>query len=189
MSYPFKRFLDFLGALVGLVLLSPIIAAVALVILLTEGAPVLFRQQRIGRNGEPFTIYKFRTMRHDAPEVPTEELGSYVDLITPLGAWLRRTSLDELPQLWNVLVGDMSLVGPRPSLPSQYDLNAGRVELGVVALRPGLTGWAQVNGRDAIDNATKLDLDAAYAERQSLLFDLYVLWRTFDSLRSQRGAF
>lgn len=189
MTYPFKRFLDVLGALCGLVLLSPVIAVVAFAILLVEGAPVLFRQQRMGRNGEPFTIYKFRTMRNDAPEVPTEELGAYVDLITPLGGWLRRTSLDELPQLWNVLMGDMSLVGPRPSLPTQDELNAGRTELGVAALRPGITGWAQVNGRDAIALDEKLALDASYAKRQSFLFDLYIIWRTFDSLRSQRGAF
>ena len=169
-----KRAFDLLVSLSLLVVLSPIVAAVALVVRLALGRPVLFRQQRPGLRGTPFTLYKFRTMRQatDAtPRVPDAER------LTRLGIFLRSTSLDELPELWNVLRGDMSLVGPRPLLMEYLPLytpeQARRHEV-----RPGITGWAQVNGRNAISWEEKFRLDVWYVDHHSLLLDLRVLGRT-----------
>ncbi|WP_309722016.1 sugar transferase, partial [Armatimonas sp.] len=167
-----KRFADFIAALIGLLLSGPLWLVIALFVRLDSPGPVLFRQRRVGRGGKEFVLLKFRSMRTDTPNLPTAALiASGLEPYTPVGKWLRKTSLDELPQLWNVLVGEMSLVGPRPALPSQTELNAQREALGVQALRPGITGWAQVNGRDNLSDAEKVARDAEYLQRQSLLLD------------------
>ena len=148
--YPYvKRGADALLSLLALVCLSPLYLALALAVKLTSPGPALFKQKRVGRGGRLFTIYKFRTMRTDTPrDTATHLLSNPGSYITPLGAFLRRSSLDELPQFFNVLRGDMSIVGPRPALYNQYDLIAAREKAGVNRVRPGITGWAQINGRD-----------------------------------------
>jgi O-antigen biosynthesis protein WbqP len=183
-----KRALDFLAALLGLVLSAPLWLVLALLIRLDSPGPVLFRQRRVGRNRREFTLLKLRSMRCDTPTLSTADLrASGLEPYTRVGKWLRKTSLDELPQLWNVLVGEMSLVGPRPALPSQTELNARREALGVHALRPGITGWAQVTGRDGLSDDEKVARDAEYLQRQSLAFDLLIVWRTVAAVVTARG--
>ena len=183
-----KRFLDFCAALLGLVLTAPLWLLLALLIRLDSPGPVLFRQRRVGKNGQEFVLLKFRSMRTETPNLSTAELRvSGLEPYTRVGKWLRKTSLDELPQLWNVLVGEMSLVGPRPALPSQTELNAAREALGVHKLRPGITGWAQVNGRDNLTDAEKVARDVEYLKRQSVGLDLWILVRTVAAVFSARG--
>lgn len=170
-----KRAFDILVALAGLILLSPVFVAVALAVRLESPGPALHWSRRVGRGNHLFAMPKFRTMRLGAPDVATHLLADAGDWITPLGAFLRRSSLDELPQLWSVLTGDMSLVGPRPALFNQDDLVALRTAAGVEVLRPGLTGWAQINGRDALPIADKARLDADYLARRSFLLDLKII--------------
>ena len=159
-----KRALDFSLALAGLLGLGWLLALLAVLVRVTSPGPVLFRQRRIGRNRTEFEILKFRTMRMDTPrDMPTHLLENPERYLTPIGKWLRRTSLDELPQLFNILKGEMALIGPRPALWNQYDLIAGREMYGVNRLRPGLTGWAQVNGRDEIPLVKKIRFDAESA--------------------------
>ena len=171
--YPvFKRILDFLISLAALAVLWPILLLLGLTVRLTSPGPALFGQVRSGRGLKPFRIYKFRTMYTTAPsDTPTHQLSGAQNYITPLGAFLRKTSLDELPQLWNILRGDMALVGPRPPLPTQTDLIAERARYGANDLRPGLTGWAQINGRDEIPIEQKAALDGEYVKNLSFLFD------------------
>ena len=173
-----KRAIDFGIALVGLVLASPFLAAIALAVCLESPGPALHWSKRVGRDNLIFRMPKFRTMRTGAPNVATHLLADPDQWITPLGRFLRRTSLDELPQLWSVLAGDMSLVGPRPALFNQDDLVALRTQCGVHRLRPGLTGWAQVNGRDELPIPRKVELDLEYLQRRSLSFDAAILVRT-----------
>lgn len=173
-----KRAFDILVALVGLVLLSPAILLLALAVRLDSPGPALHWSLRVGRFNRRFRMPKFRTMRTDAPDVATHLLAEPERWITPLGRFLRRTSLDEIPQLWSVLAGDMSLVGPRPALFNQDDLVALRTEAGVDRLRPGVTGWAQVNGRDELSVAEKAVFDRQYLERMSLGFDLRIIAAT-----------
>jgi lipopolysaccharide/colanic/teichoic acid biosynthesis glycosyltransferase len=183
-----KRLLDFLAALVGLGLTAPLLLVLAALIRLDSPGPVLFRQRRMGRHGKEFVLLKFRSMRTDTPNLSTAELiASALEPYTRVGKWLRKTSLDELPQLWNVLVGEMSLVGPRPALPSQIELNAQREALGVHALCPGITGWAQVNGRDELSDADKVARDAEYLQRQSLVLDALIVLRTVLAVFSAHG--
>lgn len=151
---------------------------VALAVKLTSPGPVLYWSDRIGRNNAIFKMPKFRSMRQDAPALPTHLLKDGAALLTPIGSFLRRTSLDELPQLWSILKGDMSLVGPRPALFNQDDLVALRTEFGVHRLQPGLTGWAQVNGRDDLSIPDKVALDADYCRRQSFWLDIKIIWKT-----------
>lgn len=184
-----KRLIDVVAAACLLMLLSPVMLVVAIVIAFESGMPVIFRQDRVGRFGRLFVIYKFRTMRQGTPDVAKSDLGAMRNQVTPLGRFLRRTSLDELPQLVNVLTGDMSLVGPRPALYNQHELNQMREEAGVHALRPGITGLAQVNGREELSLSEKVRLDATYLARQSLAFDLYILFRTVRVLFSPRGTY
>lgn len=158
----------------------------ALLVRCTSKGPVLFWSDRVGRNNEIFAMPKFRTMRVDTPTVATHLLGDSASYVTPLGRVLRRTSLDELPQLWSILVGHMSFVGPRPALFNQDDLIAQRTEAGVHALVPGLTGWAQVNGRDEIDIPAKVALDREYLARQSIRLDVVILLRTL--VQALRGS-
>lgn len=175
-----KRFLDIVISLLALVVLSPVLLIVAGLIKLDSPGPVLFAQKRFGKDRSFFRIYKFRSMRTDTPkDVPTDDLKGANSFITPLGNVLRKTSLDELPQLWNILKGDMSLIGPRPALWNQDDLMALRDRYGASMIRPGLSGWAQVNGRDALELDEKARLDGEYAKNVSFRFDVKCLWMTF----------
>lgn len=180
-----KRIFDFLGALVGVLLLSPIIVIVAWKIRNNLGSPVLFHQQRPGLNGNPFDMVKFRTMKdafdEDGNPLPDAER------MTPLGHQLRNTSLDELPELWNVLKGDMSLVGPRPLLMQYLPLYTSR-QARRHEVRPGITGWAQVNGRNAISWENKFELDVWYVENHSLWLDIKILFLTIKKVIAREGV-
>ncbi len=183
-----KRAVDFGLALAGLISLGWLLVVLVLLVRLTSPGPALFRQRRIGRNKKEFEILKFRTMRIDTPrDMPTHLLAEPERYVTPLGRWLRRTSLDELPQLFNILKGEMALIGPRPALWNQFDLIAGRELYGINQLRPGLTGWAQVNGRDEIPLVKKIRLDAEYAKRISWRFDLKIFFMTAGKVITGEG--
>jgi len=173
-----KRVFDFSFAGVVAVLLALPILAVVLIVRLTSPGPALYWSDRLGRNNRIFKMPKFRSMRIDAPAVATHLLENPDQWLTPIGSFLRKSSLDELPQLWSILKGDMSFVGPRPALFNQDDLIALRTQHGVHALVPGLTGWAQVNGRDELPIPTKVQFDIEYLQRCSLAFDLKILWLT-----------
>lgn len=160
---------------------------VALLVRLTSDGPIIFWSDRVGRNNQLFKMPKFRTMMVNTPNVATHLLSSAGQYLTPIGGFLRKSSLDELPQLWSVLVGDMSFVGPRPALYNQYDLIEMRVKAGVDRLLPGITGWAQVNGRDELSLQEKVYLDRQYLERQSFLFDQYVLLLTILKVFRREG--
>ena len=181
-----KRILDFLLALMALVLLSPLLLVLAAVIRATSPGPVFFRQKRVGLGKSHFMIYKFRTMRTDAPkDQPTHLLKDPAAYITPVGRFLRRSSLDELPQLLNIIKGEMAVVGPRPALWNQFDLIAERDKYGANDVRPGLTGWAQINGRDELPIDVKARLDGEYVRRMSFGFDVRcVLGTVLKVLRS-----
>ena len=183
-----KRLIDFLAALAGLLVLSVPLVLVALAVRFTSRGPILYWSDRVGRDNRIFRMPKFRSMRVDTPAVATHLLTSPERFLTPIGSFLRRTSLDELPQLWSVLVGDMSLVGPRPALFNQDDLVALRTERGVHVLRPGITGWAQVNGRDELPIPVKVDFDAWYLQHQSLALDLRILLLTLGKVAGQQGV-
>jgi O-antigen biosynthesis protein WbqP len=184
-----KRTTDVMVAAALLVGLAPLLALLAVAIRLDSPGPALFRQRRIGRGSSEFRIVKFRTMRVGTPDLASHLLGPASPQVTRLGRALRRTSLDELPQLWNVLKGEMSLVGPRPALFNQYDLIALRQQAGVDALRPGVTGWAQIHGRDDIPLEHKVALDRHYLERVSPGLDFTIVLRTFLTLFSSRGVY
>ena len=183
-----KRLFDFVMSLIGIVVLSPIILIVALAVKFTSPGPMLFKQRRIGKNNVEFEIYKFRTMRIDTPNVPTHLLENPEQWITPVGKFLRKTSLDELPQLFNILKGEMSIVGPRPALYNQIDLKEMRTEAGVHKLVPGLTGWAQINGRDEIPLSLKVKLDKEYLMKKSLFFDIKIIFMTALSVIKSEGV-
>jgi len=176
---PVKRLADVLFALFLGLLLSPLLLVVAIAIRLESRGPAIFRQLRMGRGGRPFTIVKFRSMVADAPKLGPELTERNDPRITRLGRLLRRTSVDEFPQLWNILKGDMSFIGPRPEVPAIVEAEWSEDDRQVVlSVRPGLTGWAQVHGRDDLDIPTKLRYDREYAQRVSLGLDLTILWRT-----------
>lgn len=183
-----KRLFDFVMSLIGIIVLSPIILIVALAVKLTSPGPMLFKQRRIGKNNDEFQIYKFRTMRIDTPNVPTHLLENPEQWITPVGKFLRKTSLDELPQLFNILKGEMSIVGPRPALYNQIDLKEMRTEAGVHKLVPGLTGWAQINGRDEIPLSLKVKLDKEYLDRKNFFFDIKIIFMTAVSVLKSEGV-
>lgn len=183
-----KRVFDVAAAAIGLLVLLAPLAVLWLLVRLTSPGPALYWSQRVGRDSQLFSMPKFRTMRIDTPEVATHLLDDPDRWLTPIGAPLRRLSLDELPQLWSVLTGDMSLVGPRPALFNQDDLIASRKAAGVDQLRPGVTGWAQINGRDELSIPDKVALDADYLARRSFGFDLMVLARTVAPVVSGRGV-
>jgi O-antigen biosynthesis protein WbqP len=173
-----KRFLDlFLGLLASVMLFVPFLILVLLVKLTSKG-PALYWSDRVGRNNRIFSMPKLRTMRVDTPVVATHLLADPDKFLTPIGGFLRKSSLDELPQLWCILRGDMSIVGPRPALFNQQNLIEMRTEKGVHVIRPGLTGWAQVNGRDELPLVEKVRLDLDYLRRQSLAFDVKVIGLT-----------
>jgi O-antigen biosynthesis protein WbqP len=174
-----KRLFDLaLGLFATIVLLVPI-AVVAVLVYLTSPGPALYWSDRVGRHNKIFKMPKFRSMRVGTPAVASHLLPDARSHLTLIGTFLRKSSLDELPQLWSILVGDMSFVGPRPALFNQQDLIALRTERGVHTLVPGLTGWAQVNGRDKLPIPEKVKLDVAYLQRQSLFFDVQIMWMTF----------
>ena len=168
--------------------LMPLFLIVVLAIRSTSPGPALYWSDRVGRHNRLFKMPKFRTMRIDTPAVATHLLKNPDQWLTPIGSFLRKSSLDELPQLWSILKGDMSFVGPRPALFNQHDLITLRSEKGIDELLPGLTGWAQVNGRDELLIPKKVELDAEYLQRQSLLFDLKILWATVLKVLSKGGV-
>lgn len=174
----FKRVFDIIGAILILVISSPILMVVAILIKLESKGPIFFKQSRIGKNGEPFTIYKFRSMYIDAPIRPSNDFSDHKIHTTKVGRFLRKSSLDEFPQLINVLKGEMSIIGPRPVIAIENDLISSRRESGAETILPGLTGLAQVNGRTEISNAEKACFDKEYFDNQSILLDLYILFRT-----------
>jgi O-antigen biosynthesis protein WbqP len=183
-----KRVFDIcLGCLAALILFVPVLL-VAMAVRLTSKGPALYWSHRVGRNNVIFKMPKFRSMRVGTPAVATHLLADARSHLTPIGSFLRKSSLDELPQLWSILAGDMSFVGPRPALFNQQDLIALRTEQGVHTLVPGLTGWAQVNGRDELPIPEKVKLDVAYLQRQSLWFDIRILWLTFVKVLRRDGV-
>ena len=183
-----KRLLDVLCSFLGIVLLSPLLLILALLVKCTSKGPVLFRQKRVGKNKKYFEILKFRSMRADTPhDVPTHLLQNAESSITPVGHFLRKTSLDELPQLFNILMGQMSIVGPRPALWNQYDLIAERDRYGANNLTPGLTGWAQVNGRDELPIPVKAELDGYYAAHISFRLDVLIFFKTITNVLFGKG--
>ena len=185
----FKRAMDFLLSLLALIVLSPVLLATALAVKLTSPGPVFFMQKRVGIGKSHFMIYKFRTMRTDAPkDAPTHLLQNAQSFITPVGKFLRASSLDELPQLINILKGEMSIVGPRPALWNQFDLIAERDKYGANDVLPGLTGWAQINGRDELPIDVKAALDGEYVARMSFAFDLRCIFGTVFSVLRQDGV-
>jgi O-antigen biosynthesis protein WbqP len=174
-----KRFFDLIISVFALVILLAPAALVALVVRLTSEGPIIYWSDRVGRNNKLFKMPKFRTMRVDTPTLATHLMVDVEQHLTSIGSFLRRTSLDELPQLWSIITGVMSFVGPRPALFNQYDLIKLRTEKGVDKLVPGLTGWAQINGRDELLIPVKVGLDLEYKKHQSFWLDLYILWKTF----------
>lgn len=177
-----KRIFDILVTIALMVLLSVPMIVVGLIIKVSSRGRVLFWSRRVGMDNRIFEMPKFRTMRTDTPDLATHLLEDADSFVTPFGAWLRKYSIDEFPQLWSVLKGDMSLVGPRPALYNQYDLIELRTERGVHMLVPGITGWAQINGRDSISIRTKVEYDEYYLKKRSFRLDMMILWRTFGKV-------
>lgn len=173
-----KRLFDLLLAIISLIVLAVPILCVWIAVKLTSKGPALYWSDRVGRFNKTFQMPKFRSMRIDTPVVATHLLSDPAQWLTPIGSFLRKTSLDELPQVWSILRGDMSFVGPRPALFNQHDLIELRTQYGVDELLPGLTGWAQVNGRDEISIPDKVALDAEYMRQQSMGFDIKILFLT-----------
>lgn len=183
-----KRVFDFVAAIFLIALFLPVILLFAIAVRITSPGPVLYWSDRVGRRNVIFSMPKFRSMRIDTPALPTHLLNNPEQWLTPIGSFIRKSSIDELPQLWSILKGDMSFVGPRPALFNQEDLIALRTEKGVHELMPGLTGWAQVNGRDELPIPQKVQLDAEYLQRQSLFFDLKILWMTAMKVLARDGV-
>jgi O-antigen biosynthesis protein WbqP len=184
-----KRLIDIILSLIGLIVLSPFFLVLLIAIKIDSRGPVLFKQKRVGINKTHFNILKFRTMRIDTPkDTPTHLLDNPEQYITKMGKFLRKTSLDELPQIWNIFVGEMSIIGPRPALWNQYDLIAERDKYGANDVPPGLTGWAQINGRDELLIEAKSKLDGEYAERISLWMDLKCFFGTIVSVVKSDGV-
>ncbi len=182
-----KRCFDILASFVSLVALSPLLLILAAVIKATSKGPAIYWSKRVGRDNRIFEMPKFRTMRIDTPQLPTHLLPSPESYLSSVGRFLRRTSLDELPQLWSIIVGDLSFVGPRPALFNQDDLVALRTERGIHLLVPGLTGWAQVNGRDELPVPTKVRFDYEYLQERSFYKDLQIIGLTFGKVIRGEG--
>lgn len=173
-----KRLFDIIFSIVALVILALPMAVIAIIILATDGRPVVFRQERVGLGNKTFRIRKFRSMKVGTKNVATKDLKNSDDCITPIGKVLRKTSLDELPQLINILEGTMSFVGPRPLIPQEEHIRKMRAEKNVYSVRPGVTGLAQVNGRDLVTEEQKVNWDAEYVQNQSLLLDIKIMFKT-----------
>lgn len=180
--------LNRLFALIVLVILSPIFIVVALVILIEDGLPILFTQKRVAINYTFFNIYKFRSMKKNTPNVATHLLTNPEQYLLKIGKFIRKTSLDELPNLINIIKGEMVFVGPRPALYNQDDLMTLRVATGVDKLKPGITGWAQINGRDELSIEAKVALEKEYIEKKSLPFDLTIIIKTFTNVLFSKGV-
>jgi len=183
-----KRFFDFFLAVVTAILLSVPILFLVILIKLTSAGPAIYWSDRVGRNNQIFRMPKFRTMQINTPAVATHLLQDPARYLTPIGSFLRKSSLDELPQLWSILCGDMSFVGPRPALFNQDDLIRQRTDRQVHTLVPGITGWAQINGRDEIPIPVKVDLDAYYLQHRSFLLDMRILLLTFLKVVRREGV-
>lgn len=184
-----KRLIDIICSLLGLIILIPLLLIIIAIIRIDSRGPVFFKQKRIGEHKKYFYIIKFRTMRTDTPQdTPTHMLENPDQWITGFGRFLRKTSLDELPQIFNILIGDMSIVGPRPALWNQYDLIAERDKYGANDIRPGLTGWAQINGRDELPIAIKARFDGEYVRRMSFLFDCKCFFITIMTVLRSKGV-
>lgn len=184
-----KRFFDIILSLVAIIVFSWLLIIIAIAIVVEDKGNILFKQKRIGKNKKEFYIYKFRTMKVSTPkDVPTHLLDNPESYITKIGGFLRKTSLDELPQLFNILKGDMSIVGPRPALWNQLDLIALRDKNGSNSVRPGLTGWAQVNGRDELPIDVKAGFDGEYIKKMSIVFDIKIILMTVVSVFTSKGV-
>ncbi len=184
-----KRLLDTILSLLGIIVLLPLLLTLAIVIKTTSPGPILFKQKRIGKDNKHFYIYKFRSMRNDTPkDMPTHLLENPDQYITKVGKFMRKTSLDELPQLFNILKGEMAVIGPRPSLPNQYDLNKLRDENGASTVKPGLTGLAQISGRDELEIDVKASLDGEYVKNMSFLLDCKCFVGTITSVLKHEGV-
>ena len=186
---PIKRLIDLVLSVCGLIVLSPLLIAIVIAIKLDSKGPVIFKQKRVGKNKTYFNIWKFRTMRTDAPkDMPTHLLSSPDAYITKIGKFLRQTSLDELPQILQIVVGKMSIIGPRPALWNQYDLIEERDKYGANDITPGLTGWAQVNGRDELEIPVKAKLDGEYVEKMGFMMDCKCFIMTIFSVARHDGV-
>ena len=177
-----KRIIDVLGSLCGIIVFSPIFIITSILIKLESKGSIIFKQIRVGKDSRPFYIYKFRSMKTDAPNIATNDLKNPEMYITKVGKFIRKTSIDELPQLFNILKGDMSIVGPRPVIEKEYDLLQLRRECYVDKIKPGVTGWAQINGRDNLDAEEKVKYDKEYLYNRSIKFDIYILLKTFKKV-------
>ena len=182
-----KRTMDIVSSLVGLILLSPLFLLVAILIKLDSKGPIIFKQIRIGKNSKPFYIYKFRSMKTDAPNLSTEEFINASDFTTKVGKFIRKTSIDELPQLVNILKGDMSIVGPRPVIEREVRLLEIRKECNVDSILPGITGLAQINGRDNIDDYEKVKYDFEYLSKRNLVLDIKIIINTVLKVAKSEG--
>lgn len=181
-----KRFLDIVVSFSAILFLLPVMILVSVLVVSTSRGPILYWSDRVGKGGLVFSMPKFRTMKSGTPAVATHLMLDARSVLTPVGGFLRRTSLDEIPQLWSVFIGKMSLVGPRPALFNQIDLIALRDAAGVSDLAPGITGWAQINGRDELPIPVKVALDREYLERRSLAFDLFIIAKTAAKILGDR---
>lgn len=173
-----KRIIDIFCSLIGLILLSPVFIITAILIRIESKGDVIFKQLRVGKNGKTFYIYKFRSMKIDTPTMATNDMKNPEMYITKVGKFIRKTSIDELPQLVNILMGDMSIVGPRPVIDKETDLINLRKQNKIDVILPGITGWAQINGRDNLGNEEKVKYDKEYLEKRSIKFDLYIMCMT-----------
>ena len=182
-----KRTMDIVSSLVGLILLSPLFLLVAILIKLDSKGPIIFKQIRIGKNSKPFYIYKFRSMKIDAPNLSTEEFINASDFTTKVGKFIRKTSIDELPQLVNILKGDMSIVGPRPVIEREVRLLEIRKECNVDSILPGITGLSQINGRDNIDDYEKVKYDFEYLSKRNLVLDIKIIINTVLKVAKSEG--
>lgn len=184
-----KKMIDIILSFVGLIIFSPVFLVLIICIKLDSKGPILFKQRRIGKDKKEFEILKFRTMKIDTPkDTPTHLLANPESYITRVGKFLRKTSLDELPQILNILKGEMSIIGPRPCLWNQYDLIAERDKYGANDIDPGLTGWAQINGRDELPIDIKAELDGEYVKKMSLAFDVKIFFKTVFSVLKSDGV-
>jgi len=184
-----KRLFDIILSFMGLILLFPVFVIISIAIKLDSKGPILFKQRRVGIHKSYFYILKFRTMRIDTPkDIPTHQLDNPDQWITKVGKFLRKTSLDELPQIWNILVGHMSFIGPRPALWNQYDLIEERDKYGANEIRPGLTGWAQINGRDELPIEVKAKLDGEYVNKIGFKMDIKCFFKTIVSVIKREGV-
>ncbi len=183
-----KRWIDVVLSGLGLLVLAVPMGIVAILIKLDDPGRAIFCQRRMGQHKRAFALYKFRSMKTGTPQIPTHGMKDPQQYITRFGRFLRRTSIDELPQLWNIFKGDMSVVGPRPVLLEEAELISQREQYGANDIRPGLTGWAQINGRDALDNVTKARLDGEYVQKQSFGFDVMCFFKTIASVLKGEGV-